>query len=150
MEGFLKRGWDLILSGWCWLCEPQVGVSTPLGGRYRPGGAPFSSPVCRRCSCMEIFLIRGYFLILPRWRWLCEPQVGVSTPWRAVSTRGTTVFVPGLSELSMYGKISLIQGWDLILPGWRWPYKPQVGVSTPCWAVSTRGTTVFVPGLLEL
>ena len=50
----------------------------------------------------------------------------------------------------MYGTIFLIRRWDFILPGWRWSYKLQVGVSIPCWAVSTLGTTVFVPGLLEL
>ena len=40
----------------------------------------------------------------------------------------------------------LMWEWDLILPGWRWFYKPRVGVSKPCGAVSTRGITVFVPG----
>ena len=44
----------------------------------------------------------------------------------------------------------MIQGWDLILTGWRWLHEPQVEVSTPWGAVSTRGTTVFVPDLLEL
>ena len=44
----------------------------------------------------------------------------------------------------------LIQGWDLILTGWRWLHEPQVGVCTLCGAVSTRETTVLVPGLLEL
>ena len=45
-----------------------------------------------------------------------------------------------------------MQGWDLILPGWRWrlPYRPQFGVSTPWGAVSTQGTTAFVPELLGL
>ena len=33
MEGFMIRVWDLtgILPGWCWLYEPQVGVSTTCG-----------------------------------------------------------------------------------------------------------------------
>ena len=44
----------------------------------------------------------------------------------------------------------MILGLDIILPGWRCPYKPEVGVSTPCWLVSTRRITAFVPGLLEL
>ena len=35
-----------------------------------------------------------------------EPRVGISTPCGAVSTRGITVFVPGLSGLSWYGRIS--------------------------------------------
>ena len=38
-----------------------------------------------------------------------------------------------------------IRAWDLILPGLRWSYEPQVGVTTPCGAVSTPGTTAFVP-----
>ena len=32
----------------------------------------------------------------------------------------------------------LIRGWHIILPGCRWRYEPQVGVSTPCGAVSTH------------
>ena len=44
----------------------------------------------------------------------------------------------------------MIRGWDLIFTGWRWPYEPQAGVSTSSGAVSTRGTTVFIPGLLKL
>ena len=44
----------------------------------------------------------------------------------------------------------LIRGMHIILPGWRWPYKPQVEVSTHHWAVSTRDVTVFTPDLLEL
>ena len=65
MDGFLNRGWELILSG-CggtsalargatlaalWLHEPQpisnhlVGLGLPHpAGRYRPGGFAFSSP----------------------------------------------------------------------------------------------------------
>ena len=43
----------------------------------------------------------------------------------------------------------LILGWYLILPGCSL-YKPQVVISTPCGEVSTRETTVFVPGLLDL
>ena len=44
----------------------------------------------------------------------------------------------------------LIRGWDLILPGRRWLYEPQIGVSLPCGAVPTGGITDFVPGVLEL
>ena len=32
----------------------------------------------------------------------------------------------------------------------RWLYEPQVGVSTPCGAALTRGTTMFVSSMLEL
>ena len=50
-----------------------------------------------------------------------------------------------------------IRVWDFILPWWRWLYEPQivvqhsargVGVFTPCRA-ATRGTAVFIPGVLE-
>ena len=44
----------------------------------------------------------------------------------------------------------LIWGWGVILTGWGWLYKRQVGVSTRSGTVSTTGTTVFVPGLLGL
>ena len=64
----------------------------------------------------------GMGLILPGWRWVCEPQVGVSTPYWAVSTLGTTIFVPGLLELYMYGIIS-----D---PGIE-PYLVQVALALP-------------------
>ena len=43
-----------------------------------------------------------------------------------------------------------MRGWDIFLPGRHWIYEPQVVFSTPWGAVSTRGTTVFVSGLLEL
>ena len=79
---------------------------------------------------------------------------GVSTPCGVCSTRGITVFVPGLSQLYIHGGIS-----D---PGMG-PCRPRVAraptsqqsaggvrVSTPCGAVSTRRITVFVPRLSEL
>ena len=81
------------------------------------------------------------------------PQVALTlrTPGWGVHTVGGGIdlgdhrFRPRFVGVVMYGKIFLIRGWDPILPGWRWPYKPQVGVSTPCRAVSTRETTVFHP-----
>ena len=86
MEGFLIRGWELILPG-CggastlargatlprWLHEPQpissqpldaIGVSTPCGA-VSTRGSSFSSPVFWSCIYMEGFLIRGWELILP-------------------------------------------------------------------------------------
>ena len=63
---------------------------------------------------MERFLIRGLHIILPGLRWLYEPQVGVqqaasgvgvSTQCGAVSTRETIIFVAGLLELYMHGRI---------------------------------------------
>ena len=64
-----------------------------------PGDKHFSSPVCLCCRCMEEFLIRGCDVIVTGWLWLCEYQVGVYTPWGAVSTRGANAFVDGLLEL---------------------------------------------------
>ena len=69
MEGVLIRGWDLVL------------------------------PVCGTTST----LARGTTLAA---RWLHEPQpisnqpmgVGISTPREAISTRGISVFIPGLLE----------------------------------------------------
>ena len=43
-----------------------------------------------------------------------------------------------------------IRGWDHNPRAGRWLYEPQVGVSTPCGAVLTRGTTMFVSSILEL
>ena len=163
MEGFLS--WDDILSSprragptnsnqsaisqWGW------GFHTVRAGKIRR--ATVFVPGCWSCTCMEGCVIRGWGLIIPGWRWLHDPQVWVSTPFGEVSTRGTTVFVPGLLELYMYGRIS-----D---PGMR-PYPPRlalaprtpanqrscsgVGVSTPCRAVSTWGIAVFVPDSSEL
>ena len=54
----------------------------------------------------------------------------------AISTQGTTVFVPVCWSCT-HAEGWMIQGWDLVLPGWRWLRKPQ----------PTRRTTVFVPGL---
>ena len=80
MEGFLIRGWEIILPG-CggtsalargvtliarWLHEPQPISNHPVGlefphraGRYRPGRSLFPSAGCRSCGNMEGFLIRG-------------------------------------------------------------------------------------------
>ena len=78
MGVFLTRGWNLILPGWRWLYDSQVGVPHRTG-RYRPGGPPSSSPVCWSCRCMEGCLTRRWDLILPEWGGLYDPQVGVST-----------------------------------------------------------------------
>ena len=88
MEGFLIRGWELILRG-CggtstlsrgatlaarWLHEPQpirnqpVGLGFPhLAWRYRVGGSAFLCPGCWSCRDVEGFLIRGWELIFPGW-----------------------------------------------------------------------------------
>ena len=70
---------------------------------------------------------------------------------RAVSTGGATAFVLGLLELSLHGRSSN--------PGMGpYPHRMTVALRPPgCWgihtgggAVSTRGATVFVQGLLEV
>ena len=64
---------------------------------------------------MDRFMIRGWDIIVPGWRCILSRApanqrlaggIGVPTPCEAVSTRGITVFVPGLSELYMYEGIS--------------------------------------------
>ena len=86
MEGFLTRGWELILPG-CggtsalargatlaarWLHERHPISNHPVGlgfphpaGQYLPGGSSFSSPGCRN---MEGFLTRGWEIYPPRVR----------------------------------------------------------------------------------
>ena len=76
----------------------------------------------------------------------------------AVSTRPIDDFVPGLLELLMYGRIHdagmapypLRAALDLRTPGWGLA-RSQCGWDfNTVGSASTRGTTVFVPGLLEL
>ena len=140
-----------------------VGVSTPC--RYVPGGPPFSSPVCRELYMYVRILdprMGPYpprVVLAPRIPANHQSAIGVvvSTPCGAVSTRRTTVFVPGVLKSCRSMERFLIRGWNLILPGWRWLHSlripanigvPGVGVSTPCASVSNRGTIGFVPGLL--
>ena len=148
-------------------------------GRYGSGGSPFSSTVCWSCRCMEGFLkIRGWDPILPGWCWLHEAQLishqlaGLGFPHRAGRCRsGGLRFVPGLLELWRYGRIC-DPGMITYLPRVRRdhdvsprnnsrsvlaPWAPAnqqsasgVGISTPCGVVSTRGISVFGPGLLKL
>ena len=87
MEGFLIKGWDLILpEGGTGSMNPRLGV-LHRAGRYRPWEPPCSSPVCWNCRCMVGFLVREWDLIFPGWCSLYKPQAGVVTPWEAVSTR---------------------------------------------------------------
>ena len=112
MEIIMTRGWGHIISGSRWLHEPQPVCHQPVGlglahcaGRYRPGGPPFSFPVCRSCRWKD--LRSGYetlffrVALAPRNRTKQRPVrgVGVSTSCGAVSTRGTTSSEPGLLEL---------------------------------------------------
>ena len=116
IEGFLLRGWELILPGvrWLYVRSPAnlrwasgTGVSTSCG-LFRPGGPSFSSPGYRSCNGVAGFVIGGWKPILPGVCWLCvrspanqRPASGVrvSTPCEAVSTRRITAFVPRMSEL---------------------------------------------------
>ena len=116
---------------------------------------------------MEGFLIRGWELILPAVALCTIPSesaisdrrvAGVSTPCGAVATRVTTVFVPRLAELYGYGTVSNT-GMRTYHPRGalahvRSPAKQRstsgAVVFSPCGAVSTGGITVFVPRLSEL
>ena len=89
IEGFLIRGWELILprrggiSMWAqgetlaarWLRGPQPIIHHPVAlgfphpaGRYGPGGSAFSFPGFCRYEDMERLLIWRWKLILPRCR----------------------------------------------------------------------------------
>ena len=81
VEGFLIRGWDLILLGWRCFHEYQPVSDQPVrlgfshrSGWYRPGGSLFSCPVCWRRRRMKGFKILGWDLIFLGWRWLHEHQ----------------------------------------------------------------------------
>ena len=86
MDVFLTRRWDTILPGCSgtsalargaalaarWFHEPQAISNHPVefgfphpGGRYRPGGAEFTSPGCWSCIDMDGILTRGWELIFP-------------------------------------------------------------------------------------
>ena len=84
------------------------------------------------------------------------PRVGVSTPCGAVSSREIIAFVPDL--------VGVVDVWKAFCSGDATAYSRGavgftnsqsesaggVGISISCGAVSNRGTTVFVPGWLEL
>ena len=127
-----------------WLREPRPISSQPVGlgfprhaGRYRPKG--YSSPGCWSCKSKEGFMIRRWEPILPGVRCLyvrspanhrSASGTAASTPCRA--TRRITVFLPRLSELQRFGRIS-----DL---GMR-PYPPRVELvlfSSPSQSVIAR------------
>ena len=80
--------------------------------RHRPNDPQFSCPFCWTCRCVEVSLIREWEPILP----MCgtTPQaaanqrsasgVGGFHTVRSGIDRGTTVCVPGSSELYRYGR----------------------------------------------
>ena len=108
------RGWDFILAGWRRLYETQPISNQPVGlgfhivrGDIDTGGYRFRRQIGWSRSRLEGFLIWGWGVILPGWRWQYEPQpisnqpVGLGFPHCAGWCRpeGTTVFIPGLIKL---------------------------------------------------
>ena len=113
MEGFMIRGWDLVLSGWRWLYEPQpvsdqpegLGFHNMRGGidpenhRFRPR---FVRAACGRISNpgMGPYSARVALALRTQANTLSDSGLGVSAPCGAVSTRGASVFVSGLSGVA--------------------------------------------------
>ena len=105
-------------------------VSDPRMGHFPPGcgGTPRTPPNPRSPS-----------------------GVGASTPCAAVSPRGVTVFVLDVLDLRMYRRIydpgmgSYYSRVAALPTSANQQSASGVGDSTPCWEVSTRGGTVFVP-----
>ena len=125
MDIFLIWRWDIIFPGWRWLYGPQVLFSTPWGW-YRPGDHSFLPRFVGVVNVRKDLL--SWDGTLSSQGGAGTFQVGVSTPCSTVSIRGTTVFVPRLLKLHMYGTISDPGMTSYPLPGWRWLYEPQVGV----------------------
>ena len=93
MEGFMIRGWFLILAEGRYLHEIQVSVSTSWG-RNRPVRSPFSSTVCQSCKFIEASLVRRCAIHMPGWRWLHEHQDEVSTQWGRYRQRRPPISSP--------------------------------------------------------
>ena len=169
MEGFMIRGWDLVLSGWRWLYEPQPVSDQPEGlgfhnmrGGIDPENHRFRPRFVRAVDLWKDFKSRHGTLFCPggagstnpgqyairQWAWGFRTVRGGIDPW---SIRFRIRFVWSCRFMEGF----LIRERGVILPGWRWLYVPQVGGfdavwGTPYGAVSARGITVFVPRILEL
>ena len=135
----------------------EAGFTKPRFGFPHRGGTGRAITGFVPCLLeLQMYANNSDSTILPGWRWLYEPQVGV--PHHAGRYRpGGPPFSSSVCWSCRCIEVFVIRGWGLILPGWRWLYEPQlisdqpVGLSsTPDGAVSTQGTTVFVPGMLEL
>ena len=143
-EGFLIRGWELILPGCGGTSALARGATLAARGRHephriscqperlgfpntarqdRPGQSPFSSLGCWSCRYLEGFLIRDFFFGN-------LSSLGPAGPRRW----------PEWQLSSSAGPMSPSQS---VITPWGW-------VSTPCGVVSTRGIYVFVPGLLRV
>ena len=83
VRGGIVRGDDRFRPRIIGVVDARNAFCSEDGIAYSPGAGGFTNPNQQSAS-----------------------KVGVSTPCVAVSTRRTTVFVPGLSELYMYGRIS--------------------------------------------
>ena len=132
-------------------------------GRCRPGGTPFFIPGVLDLQMHGMILSSGDgALSSPGGAGFTNPSHNQqSVIVRGGIDPGDHRFRPGCvgaADRCMYTEWFLIQGWYLIVHGWCWLREPQpsaishsgVGISTPCGAVWTRGTTVFVPGVLEI
>ena len=94
-------------------------------GRFRPGGSPFSSPGCRSCRCMEIFLIPEWVLSSPGGAdFIPEPQPISYRPADLGFLHRAGWFRPGESPFSTpdcrncrYMEGFLNRKWGPILPG---------------------------------
>ena len=72
-------------------------------GSIKPRGPPFSSPACWSCRCMQGFLTRKWYLILPTWRWLHEPEPISNQPVELGFPHRTGRYRPGRPPFSSAG-----------------------------------------------
>ena len=144
------------------ICPPRVAlaVRTPANqqsasgggfphraGRYRPWGPSSSFPVCWNYRFTEGFLIRGMGSYPSRVTLAPHiPDWGFHTVGDGIDPRGHR-FRPRFAGAADVRKDPRMQSYPPRMP---LTLRNQVGVSTPCGAISTRGTNVFVPSWLEL
>ena len=101
------------------------GFHTVRGGTD-PGDLRFLSQGCGDCRYRDGFTYRGWESILPGCRCLrASPSQSATTHWRWCFYTEQSGSDPGIPPsfpgCRMYRRISN-QGWDPILPGWRWLY----------------------------
>ena len=128
-----------------------VGLGFPhLAGRCQPGGPPSSSRFVRAVDIWQDSLFGDGTLLSPGGAGVTNPR----TPgWCFRTVRGgigpgSQRVRPGFVEVVDVYKDFRSGNGTLSSPGSpdSTIYNPQVGVSTPCGAVSTRETPDFVPG----
>ena len=95
-------------------------------GRHQTGDHRYRPLLAEVVDVRKDFLMRGWDLIFPGWRWLTETKVVITTQCGAVSTLGTIVFVPRVIGVRDVWKD--FSSRDLI-------HRSHIGVSTPCEAV---------------